>query len=117
MDLLIQALLQTWQLIILIISNVANGITPDEDTINLFIEKWGDFFDFVLSYTVLYGKIAGFTEYENVSVDSTYSKSTNNKFNVIHKDDLEVLIRYYSSLNVDNQELDDLRYPAKKIYE
>ena len=33
------------------------------------------------------------------------------------KDDLEVLIRYYSSLNVDNQELDDLRYPAKKIYE
>ena len=94
---------------------VANGITPDEDTINLFIEKWGDFFDFVLSYTVLYGKIAGFTAYENVSGDGTYSKSANNKFNVIHKDDLEVLIRYYSSLNVDNQELDDLRYPAKKF--
>lgn len=53
---------------------VANGITPDEDTINLFIEKWGDFFDFVLSYTVLFAKIAGFTAYENVSVDSTYSK-------------------------------------------
>ena len=31
---------------------VANGITPDEDTINRFIDKWGNFFDFVLSYTI-----------------------------------------------------------------
>ena len=73
------------------------------------------FFDCVLNYTILFAKIAGFTQYENNLIDSTYQKSTDNKFNVIHKDDVEVLIRYYSSLTVDSEKLDDLRDPAKRF--
>ena len=43
---------------------VANGITPDEDTINDFINKWGSFTEYLISYTVQFAQIAGFTNFE-----------------------------------------------------
>ena len=43
-----------------------------------------------------FAQIAGFTNFENVSTDGTFVKSANNKFNVVHKDDVEILIDYYS---------------------
>lgn len=94
---------------------VANGITPDEDTINNFIKIWGSFFEYLISYTVQFAKIAGFTTFENICADSTFIKSANNKFNVVHKEDVEILIDYYSSKLVDNEQLDALRLPARKI--
>ncbi len=75
---------------------VANGITPDEDTINNFINIWGSFFEYLISYTVQFAKISGFTDFENVCADGTFIRSANNKFNVVHRDDVEVLIDYYS---------------------
>ena len=94
---------------------VANGIEPDEDTINNFIGLWGDFFEYLIGYSVQFAQIAGFTTFENTCADSTFAKSNNNKFNVIHKDDVETLIDYYTSKTVNNEELEGLRYPARKF--
>ena len=73
------------------------------------------FFEYLISYTVQFAKIAGFTTFENICADSTFIKSANNKFNVVHKEDVEILIDYYSSKLVDNEQLDALRLPARKI--
>lgn len=94
---------------------VANGIEPDEDTINNFIQIWGSFFEYLIVYTLQIAKIAGFTNYKNISIDSTFGKAFNNKFNVLHKNDVQTLIDYYSSKLIDTSQLEDLRFPARKF--
>ena len=94
---------------------VANGITPDEDTINNFINIWGSFFEYLISYSVQFAKISGFTNFENICADGTVIQSANNKFNVVHKEDVEILIDYYSGKLVDYEQLGSLRFPARKI--
>ena len=94
---------------------VANGIEPDEDTINNFINIWGSFFEYLVSYTVQFSKMSSLTTFHNLSLDSTFAKSNNNKFNVIHKDDVDVLIRHYSSKLVEPEELESLRFPARRF--
>ena len=94
---------------------VANGITPDEDTINRFINKWGTLFEYIMSYTVQFAHITGFTTFENISVDSTMMKAANNKFNIIHEDDAKTLLAYYQGHRVSNNQLKRLRYPAKRF--
>lgn len=94
---------------------VANGIEPDEDTINNFIQIWGSFFEYLIVYTLQIAKIAGFTNYKNISIDSTFGKAFNNKFNVLHKNDVKTLIDYYSGKIVDYSQLECLRFPARKF--
>ena len=94
---------------------VANGIEPDEDTINNFINIWGAFFEYFIVYSIQLAKIAGFTSFENTCVDSTFGKSNNNKFNVVHKTDVKILIDYYSNKLVDMDKLEGLRFPARKF--
>ena len=94
---------------------VANGIEPDEDTINNFINIWGSFFEYTLSYSTQLALIAGFTTFENTCADSTFAKSNNNKFNVVHKDDVKILIDYYSNKLIDINKLEGLRLPARKF--
>ena len=94
---------------------VANGIESDEDTINNFINIWGSFFEYIIDYSIQLAQIAGFTTFENTCVDSTFAKSKNNKFNVVHKNDVKILIDYYSNKLVDMDELEGLRFPARKF--
>lgn len=94
---------------------VANGIEPDEDTINNFIGIWGSFFEYLIGYSVQFAQIANFTTFENTCVDSTFAKSNNNKFNVLHKDDVKILIAYYASKLINMDELESLRLPARKF--
>ena len=94
---------------------VANGIEPDEDTINNFINIWGSFFEYLIGYSIHLAQIAGFTTFENTCADSTFVKSNNNKFNVVHKNDVKILIDYYSNKLVDMDELEGLRFPARKF--
>ena len=73
------------------------------------------FFEYLISYSVQFAKISGFTNFENVCVDGTVIQSANNKFNVVHKEDVEILIDYYSGKLVDYEQLESLRFPARKI--
>ena len=73
------------------------------------------FFEYTLSYSIQFAKIAGFTTFKNTCADSTFAKSRNNKFNVVHKDDVKILINYYSNKLVDMNELKSLRFPARKF--
>ena len=43
----------------------ANGITPNEDTINNFINIWGSFFEYTITYSVQVAQMAGFTNFNN----------------------------------------------------
>ena len=94
---------------------VANGIEPDEDTINNFINLWGCFFEFLVIYSIQLAEVAGFTTFKTQCADSTFASSFNNKFNVVHKDDVKILIDYYSGRIVDAKELEGLRLPARKF--
>ncbi len=94
---------------------VANGITPDEDTINNFINLWGCFFEFILTYSIQLAYVAGFTTFKTQCADSTFASSYNNKFNVVHKDDVKILIDYYSGRILSVKELEVLRLPARKF--
>ena len=91
---------------------VANGITPDEDTINNFINKWGSFFDYLLSYTVQFAKISDLTNFENISIDSTFLKAANNKFNVIHEDDAKILLNYHLGFRVFKKTIKSFKIPC-----
>ena len=70
-----------------------------------------------ISYPTLYNslKSAVFTNFENICADSTVIQSANNKFNVVHKEDVEILIDYYSGKLIDYEQLEGLRFPARKI--
>ena len=94
---------------------VANGIGPDEDTINEFINKWGSFFEYLITYTVHFAKLVNFTEFEIIDIDGSPIESANNKFNVIHKEDAILLLDYYMGHIISKDDLTNLRLPAKKI--
>ena len=95
---------------------VANGIEPDEDTINNFINIWGSFFEYTLSYSTQLALIAGFTTFEKILVQTVpLLNLTIIKFNVVHKDDVKILIDYYSNKLVTVDELEGLRFPARKF--
>ena len=94
---------------------VANGITPDEDTINLFINKWGSFFDYFIAYTVQFAIVSGLTDLNTISIDGTPLKAANNKFNVIYENDAKTLLNYYMGFRVTNKQLNKLRFPARRF--
>ena len=52
---------------------------------------------------------------ENTCAKSTFAKYNNNKFNVVHKDDVEILIEYYSNKLVDINKLKGLRLLTPKF--
>ena len=56
------------------------------------------------------------TNYDYQSIDGTYIKSNNSKFNVIHEDDLKTLLNYYETGNISDDEIEQLRKPAYKLY-
>ena len=70
-----------------------------------------------ISYLTLYNSLKStvFTNFENICADSTVIQSANNKFNVVHKEDVEILIDYYSGKLIDYEQLEGLRFPARKI--
>lgn len=94
---------------------VCNGIEPSYKTIENFIKKWGSFFDLFISYTINYARLAGFTGMEHVAFDGTVKKAANNKFNVVHREDVRILLRYYKGKIVTERELKKLRRPARNL--
>ena len=94
---------------------VCNGIQPSYKTIDNFIDEWGTLIEYFVAYTINFARIAGFTGMEQVAFDGTVMKAANNKFNVVHRSDVKVLLRFYQGKVVSRRELKKLRRPAKKI--
>ena len=90
-----------------------NGIKPSYKTIEKFMEEWGDLFECLVSYTIIFAKIAGLTGLEHVAFDGSLFKAANNKFNVFHRSDVRTLIRLISGKVVSERELKKLHRPAK----
>ena len=93
----------------------ANGIAPSYKTIENFIEEWGDLFEGLVSYTIIFAKNAGLTGLEHVAFDGSSFKAANNKFNVFHREDVRTLLRWISGKTVTNRELKKLHRPAKRF--
>jgi len=85
-----------------------NGIKPSYKTIEKFMEEWGDLFECLVSYTIIFAKIAGLTDLEHVEFDDSLFKVANNKFNVFHRSDVRTLIRLISGKIVSERELKKL---------
>lgn len=93
----------------------ANGIEPSYKTIENFIDKWGDLFECLVTYTIIFAKTAELTGLEHVAFDGSLFKAANNKFNVLHREDVRTLIRWITGKTVTNRELKKLHRPAKKF--
>lgn len=93
----------------------ANGITPSYKTIEKFIEQWGELFECMVTYTIIFAKMANLTGLEHVAFDGSIFKAANNKFNVFHREDVHILIRWISGKKVTERELKKLHRPAKKF--
>lgn len=91
----------------------ANGITPSYKTIENFIDQWGDLFECLVTYTIIFAKMANLTGLEHVAFDGSIFKAANNKFNVLHREDVRTIIRWISGKKVTDRELKKLRRPAK----
>ena len=93
----------------------ANGIKPSYKTIQNFIDQWGDLFECLVTYTIIFAKIAELTGLEHVAFDGSIFKAANNKFNVFHREDVRTLIREVTGKKVTERELKKLHRPAKKF--
>lgn len=49
------------------------------------------------------------TNYDYQSIDGTYVKANNSRFNVIHKDDLKTLLKYYETGSISDDEIEQLK--------
>ena len=81
----------------------------------IYIQKYGHHFKILLSCTLLFANEVNLTEFEHVSADGTFKKANNNRYNVIHKDDLEILLDYYENKSFDKERLSKLRRPASRF--
>lgn len=94
---------------------VSGDIKPSSRTIRRFIQKYGFYFKILLGCSLIFANEVNLTEFNHVSVDGSIKKADNNRFNVIHKSDLEILIKYYEGDFLSAEELNKLRKPAKKF--
>lgn len=95
---------------------VSGDITPSYSVINNFQRAYADV---ITKYNKLLLKEfeeEKITNYDYQSIDGTYIKSNNSKFNVIHEDDLKTLLNYYETGNISDDEIEQLRKPAYKLY-
>ena len=69
----------------------------------------------MLGCSLIFANKINLTDFNHVSVDRSIKKADNNRFNVIHKDDTEILIKYYEGDFLSAEELNKLRKPAKRF--
>ena len=78
-------------------------------------KKYGVYFKILLGCSLIFANEINLTDFNHVSVDGSIKKADNNRFNVIHKDDIEILIKYYEGDYLSAEELNKLRKPAKRF--
>ena len=94
---------------------VSGDIKPSARTIRRCITKYGGYFKILRGCTLIFSQEVNLTSFNHVSVDGSIKKADNNRFNVIHKDDIEILLDYYEGEFISADELNNLRKPAKKF--
>lgn len=94
---------------------VSGDIKPSSRSIRRFIQKYGGCFKILLGCSLIFANEVDLTEFNHVSVDGSIKKADNNRFNVIHKEDIELLIKYYNGEIISADELNQLRKPAKRF--
>lgn len=94
---------------------VSQDIKPSARTIRRFITKYGLYFKILLGCTLIFSQEVNLTTFNHVSVDGSIKKADNNKYNVIHKEDIQLLLDYYEGEILTAQDLHNLRRPAKRF--
>jgi len=94
---------------------VSSGIKPFERTIRRFITEYGYLFNNLLGNTLIFAGEVGITDFKHISVDGSFKKANNSKFNVIHKKDIQKLIGHYNGFELDVKKIKKLPCPARKI--
>ena len=74
---------------------VSGDIKPSSRTIRRFIQKYGIYFKILLGCSLIFANEINLTDFNHVAIDDSIKKADNNRFNVIHKEDIEILIKYY----------------------
>lgn len=93
---------------------VSCGLTPSDRSIREFVHNNSDLINYFNELIVYFAILLGLTDYEHIAVDGTIMKAHNSKYNVIHEDDLEIVINYLTdNCEEDNDNLlENLRRPA-----
>lgn len=95
---------------------VSGDITPSYSVINNFQRAYVEIIDKLNKLLLKEFHDEGFTDFTVESIDGSFIKSNNSRFNVIHEDDLDTLIKYYESGTISDEEIKNLRKPAIKLY-
>lgn len=96
---------------------VGCGIQPSERSLQRYRQEYGKYFNEILKMTLKKAVDAGFTEFNNVSIDGTIKKAYNSKNKIITEKETEILARYFEGDSVSQEELDKLHKPAREILE
>jgi len=95
---------------------VSGDITPSYSVINNFQRAYNDIIMDLNKMLLKEFEEEELTNYDFESIDGSYIKANNSKFNVINKDDLETLIRYYKSGKISDEKVKKLKKPAYNLY-
>ena len=95
---------------------VSGDITPSYSVINNFQRAYDDVITKYNKMLLKEFEEEELTNYDYQSIDGTYVKANNSRFNVIHKDDLKMLLKYYETGSISDDEIEQLKRPAYKLY-
>lgn len=94
---------------------VSNGINPKERTIRKFITDYDYLFNILLGCTLIFANILEITDFKHIAIDGTIRKANNSKYNIIHKKDIEKLIKHYTGFKLSDETIKKLKRPVRKI--
>lgn len=96
---------------------VCDGITPSERTIQRYRDEYGEYYELFLQMTLKKASEEKYTEFNHVAIDGTVKKACNSNHNTISKKETQLLLQYYKGVQIDEDKLENLHKPAKKLYE
>ena len=95
---------------------VCDGFTPSERTIQRYRVKYGKYYEILLQKTLEKASELDFTKFNHVAIDGTIIKAHNSNQNMISKKETRLLIQYYKGITVNEDKINNLNKPAKKIF-
>lgn len=94
---------------------VSDYITPDEKTIHNFIKDNSSFLEYLIELTLITAFELEMSDFEHLCVDGTIKKANCNKYNLFNKEDISMLIDYYSGSILSDDEIEKLSKPCRNF--